>query len=122
MKLRLAIATSMVLLIGLSCKKEPESDIQDLPSWQGRTIQAMIEKFGNPTEEYVYTIGQAPTKGWNHGIIFSIYPKHEPQNRSVVIKEYVWDQNDFEIRACCHLVKEAWIIMGARKIHKGVKF
>ena len=118
----LAIAAGIVLLIGISCTRQTESAVQDLPQCKGKAVQAMIEEFGKPTEQYTYTIAQAPTKAWNHGIIFSVYPKHQPQNRDVVIKEYAWDQNDFEIRACCHLVREAWLIMGARKIHKGVRF
>ncbi len=90
----------------------------------------MIKKTKNPSgltvvfddEEHVYTIGQALTKGWNHGIIFSVYPKDKPENQEVVIKEYVWDMNDFEIRVCCHLVEEEWLVMGARKIQKDVRF
>lgn len=122
MKIGLAIAASVVLLIGISCRRQAESAIQDLPDLKGKAIEAMIAEFGEPTEEHAYTIGQAPTKGWNHGIIFSIYPKGDPANRDVVVKEYAWDQNDFKIRACCHRVKEAWLVMGAKKIHKGVRF
>jgi hypothetical protein len=122
MKILLAISAGMVLLVWVSCNREPESAVQDLHEWKDKSIQAMIEEFGRPTEEYVYTIAQAPTKGWNHGIIFSIYPKDEPENRDVVIKEYAWNQDDFEIRACCHLVDDAWLVMGVRKIHKDVRF
>ncbi len=122
MKIGLAIAAGILLLTGISCTREPDSAVQDLPGWKGKTIQAMFEEFGKPTEEYVYTIGQAPTKGWNHGIIFSIYPKGEPENREVLIREYAWDQNEFKIRACCHLVEETWLVMGARKIHMGLRF
>jgi len=122
MKMGLAIAAGMVLLVGISCRRRPESTIEDLAGWKGKPVEAMIAEFGKPAEEYTYTIGQAPTKGWNHGIIFSVYPKTDLENRDVVIKEYAWDQNDFKVRACCHLVEEAWLVMGAKKIHKDVIF
>ena len=77
---------------------------------------------GEPAEESTYTIADAPTKGWNHAIIFSVYPKDDPDNRAVVIKEYAWKQNDFKIRACCHQVNGSWIVMGANKIQNDVKF
>jgi len=122
MKMGLAIAAGMVLLVGISCRRRPESTIEDLAGWKGKPVEAMIAEFGKPAEEYTYAIGQAPTKGWNHGIIFSVYPKTDLENRDVVIKEYAWDQNDFKVRACCHLVEEAWLVMGAKKIHKDVIF
>ena len=122
MKISFVTAAGIVLLIGVSCTRKPESNIQDLHEWKDKTIQTMIAEFGKPPEEHVYTIAQAPTKGWNHGIIFSVYPKDEPENRDVVIKEYAWDRDDFKIRACCHPVKDQWLVMGARKIRKDVRF
>ncbi|HUT44806.1 MAG TPA: hypothetical protein VMX36_00915 [Sedimentisphaerales bacterium] len=122
MKVSLVMAAGMVLLSGASCSREPDSNIQDLAGWKDKTIHAMIAEFGKPAEEHVYTIGQAPTKGWNHGIIFSVYPKNKPENRDVVIKEYAWDRNHFEIRVCCHLVDGDWLVMGASKIQKEVRF
>jgi len=122
MKISLAIAAGIALLIGISCKREPESNIQNLPGWKDKTIQAMIAEFGKPAEEHTYTIAQAPTKGWNHAIIFSVYPKDTPENRDVVIKEYAWERDNFEIRACCHLAGEQWLVMGATKIRKDVRF
>lgn len=122
MKISLVMAAGMVLLIGISCTRKHESDIQDLREWKDKTIHAMIAEFGKPAEEHVYTIGQAPTKGWNHGIIFSVYPKDKPENQDVVIKEYAWDRDHYEIRVCCHLVDEEWLVMGARKIRKDVRF
>ena len=122
MKISLVIAAGMILLTAVSCTRKPESNIQDLTKWKDKAIQTMIAEFGKPAEEHIYTIGQAPTKGWNHGIIFSVYPKDKPVNRDVVIKEYAWDRNHFEIRACCHLVDEDWLVMGARKIQKDVRF
>jgi len=122
MKISLVMAAGMVLLIGISCTKKPESDIQDLPEWKDKTIHAIIAEFGKSPEEHIYTIAHAPTKGWNHGIIFSVYPKNKPENQDVVIKEYAWEMNDFEIRACCHLVDGQWLVMGARKIRKDVRF
>ncbi len=122
MKISLVMAAGIVLFISISCTKKPESNIQDLTGWKDKTIQTMIAEFGKPAEEHVYTIAQAPTKGWNHGIIFSVYPKDKPENQDVVIKEYAWDMNDFEIRVCCHLVDEELLVMGARKIQKEVRF
>ena len=81
----------------------------------------MIAELGTPTNELSYTIASAPTKGWNHGIIFSLYPKDKPENQDVTIKEYVWDQGQYEVRACCHLVKKAWLVMGAMRIDKRVR-
>jgi hypothetical protein len=82
----------------------------------------MIKDLGVPSKLLSYTIGSAPTKGWNHGIIFSVYPKDRPENREVTIKEYVWDQGQYEIRACCHFIKKAWLVVGAAKIDKHVRF
>lgn len=113
---------ALLSLTGITLGEEIKAPIQNLPQWSGRTIQEMIAKLGTPTNELSYTIGFAPTKGWNHGIIFSVYPKDKPENQNVPIKEYVWDQDQYEIRACCHLVKKAWLVMGAIRIDKRVRF
>ena len=122
MKTIVTMAICMVSFMSMSCARKSQNAIQDLPEWKGKTIQQMIKELGRPTEETSYTMGQAPTKGWNHGIIFSVYPTNKSENQGVVIKEYAWEQGDFKIRACCHVVKKAWLVMGAKKIHKNVKF
>jgi len=122
MKMSLVIAAGMILLIGISCTRKSESNIQDLPGWKDKAIQTMIAELGKPAEEHIYTIGQAPTKGWNHEIIFSVYPKDVPESRDVVIKEFAWDRDHYEIRACCQLLGDQWLVMGAMKIRKDVRF
>ncbi len=123
MKTIIATALCAILsLTGIAFGEETDAPVQNLPQWTGRTIQQMITELGTPTAELSYTIGIAPTKGWNHGIIFTIYPKDKPENQNVAIKEYVWDQGQYEVRACCHLVKKTWLVMGAMKIDKRGRF
>jgi len=115
-------------IIGLACLILPtivacvRNPVQDLPEWKDKTLQEMSKQFGKPAEEYSYTIPKAPTKNWNHGIIFSVYPKDKPENQDVVIKEYAWTDGDYRIRACCHKIKDEWRVMGAMRIHKDVSF
>ncbi len=112
----------LLALTGIVFGEETNAPVQNLPEWKDKIIQEMITGLGAPTNELSYTIGKAPTKGWNHGIIFSVYPKDKPENQNVTIKEYVWDQGSYEVRACCHLVKKAWLVMGAMRIDKNVRF
>lgn len=121
MKTAITTASIIILFTSVSCRKT-EPAIEDLSEWTGKPAAEMIAEFGKPTQEHSYTISQAPTKGWNHRIIFSVYPKDVPQNADVVITEYAWDRNDYTIRACCHQVENTWLVMGAMKIHKDVRF
>jgi len=119
------IATALTAFFAMTVlvpAEETNAPVQNLPQWKDKTIQEMIKNLGAPSTELSYTIGSAPTKGWNHGIVFSAYPKDRPENRNVTITEYVWDQGQYEIRACCHLIKKAWLVMGAMKIDKRVRF
>ena len=121
---KMVVALTTCLVIGACTSREQgaRSSVQDLPEWTNKPIQEMIGALGSPDEQHEYTVGKAPTKNWNHGIIFSVYPKENPANREVVIKEYAWTQGDYKIRACCHLVNAAWLVMGAIRIHKDVRF
>ena len=121
-KRMMAALCVLFALSGIVFAEETNAPVQNLPEWKDKTIQEMITGLGTPTNELSYTIGKAPTKGWNHGIIFSVYPKDKPENQNVIIKEYVWDQGPYEVRACCHLVKKAWLVMGAMRIDKNVRF
>jgi hypothetical protein len=109
-------------LAGIVFSEETNAPVQNLPEWKDKTIQEMIAGLGTPTNELSYTISNAPTKGWNHGIIFSVYPKEKPESQIVTIKEYVWNQGQYEVRACCHLMKNRWLVMGAMRIDKRVRF
>ena len=122
MKTIVALTTWVMIAACTSQQPSNVDSVQDLPQWKNQTIQEMIKSFGLPVEEHEYTVGTAPTKSWNHGIIFSAYPKEEAENREVVIKEFAWTQGEYRIRACCHLVKKAWLVIGAMKIHKDVQF
>jgi len=104
-------------------QEETQADsVQTLSEWKGKTIQEMIRTLGDPTEETEQAVGKMPTKDWNHGIVFSIYPKNKPENQNTIIKSYSWKQGDYHVRACCHLVKKAWLVMGAKRIHNNVRF
>lgn len=113
---------ALIALAGIARGEATNTPVQNLPEWKDKTIQEMITGLGAPTNELSYAIAKAPTKGWNHGIIFAIYPKDKPENQNVIIKEYAWDQGQYEVRACCHLVKKAWLVMGAMRIDKSVRF
>ena len=116
------VISAFLWLTGIAIGEETNAPVESLTQWTGKTIQQMITELGTPTKEASYTIGSAPTKGWNHGILFSIYPKKDPANKNIEIKEFVWDQGQYEVRACCHLVKKAWLVLGAMRIDRRVIF
>ena len=123
MKTIIATVISVFLwMTGIAIGQETNASCESLTQWTGKTIQQMIRELGSPTNELSYTIGSAPTKGWIHGILFSIYPQKDPNNKNIAIKEFVWDQGQFVVRACCHLVKKAWLVMGAVRMDKRVRF
>lgn len=118
----IAALCAFVALSGTMLGAATGPAIIDLPQWTGSTMQTMIGEMGTPTTELSYTIGTAPTKGWNHARLFTIYPKENPENADVAIQELLWDQGPYEIRACFHLVKKAWLCLGAMKIDKRARF
>ena len=123
--MKMKIIAALCALIALSSVTRGEVTdpaIINLPQWAGSTMQTMIRDMGIPTTEFSYTIGTAPTKSWNHGLLFTTYPKENPANADIPIKELVWDQGQYEVRACFHLVKKAWLALGAMKIDKNVRF
>jgi hypothetical protein len=101
----------------------PDPDpVIELPQLTGLALQDVIDEFGSPTQTYTYPIGEAPTKNWNHGILFNTYPKGDPDNLKVQIREMHWQDGDYNIYVCFHLVEGKWVVLGARRIRKGVKF
>ena len=50
------------------CTKPGGHPIADPPELKGRTLQSMTAELGSPVETLEYTIGNAPTKGWQHGV------------------------------------------------------
>jgi hypothetical protein len=86
------------------------------------SIQQITDRLGPPSETQEYTIARAPTKQWNHAILFETYPKTDPENRDVRIKELTWKDGDYLIKACLHVIGDDWIVLGASRFHHGTRF
>ena len=98
-----------------------QQDIVALTNYVGKTYQEMHKELGAPTDKTSYTIEHAPTKGWNHGELFSKYPKNE-KNKDIQIMEVTWTAGDFNIHACYHKIKEQDVCFVAKKIRRDVRF
>ncbi len=116
----LLLAGIALMLAG--CGAPQREEVKDLKELQGFSLQEVTKKLGLPTETQEYTIAEAPTKGWNHGILFDTYPKTDPVNRDVKIKESTWEDGDYLIKVCFHSVGEEWTVLGASRFHKDVRF
>ena len=93
-----------------------------LPDVAGQSLEAVVAEFGSPDATTEYTIGEAPTKGWNHGLLFTTYPKDDPDNEGVRIRELSWQEDDSTIRACFHNPGGKWVALGAKRIPKDARF
>lgn len=83
--------------------------------------KTMYEELGAPVDKTGYTIANAPTKGWNHGELFSLYPKTK-KNKDIQIMEVTWDSGEFTILACFHMVNGTNRCLVAKRIKKGIRF
>jgi hypothetical protein len=81
----------------------------------------MYKELGAPEDKTGYTIANAPTKGWNHGELFSLYPKTE-ENKNIQIMEVTWDSGEFMIVACFHMINGTNRCLVAKRIEKGIRF
>ena len=120
MKKITCILAIMILLACAGCGSERQ-DIMVLTKYTGKTYQEMYEELGAPTDKTGHTIENAPTKGWNHGELFSEYPKNE-ENRDVQIMEVTWDSGEYVILACFHEIEDRNRCLVAKRIKKGIKF
>ena len=114
----------LILLIRFSifnCTNEKQKDIIVLDEFNNELYTVMVDAFGPPADKTAYTIGNAPTKSWNHSELFSKYPKI-PENKNIQIMEVIWDSGDFSIFACFHLVNGVNRCLVAKKVRKGIKF
>lgn len=98
-----------------------QQDIAALPNYVGKTYQEMLKELGPPADKTSYTIEHAPTKGWNHGEMFSLYPKNE-KNKDIQIMEVTWTAGEFNIHACYHMIKEQNVCFVAKRIKKSIRF
>lgn len=122
MRVSARIPALAIGLAGLNSACGPARPIQDLPQWQNRPVQELFQAMGRPTHSSEYTLPQAPTKAWQHSLLFAVYPRELPQHQNVLIKEYFWVDGAYGIHACCHRVDGHWRTLGAKRIHRGVIF
>lgn len=121
------LVSTFLLLFGIAltlpgCRPPQPEEVVDLTHLYGLSVQDVTEKLGTPTETQEYTIADAPTKNWNHGILFETYPTADPENQDVKIRELTWEDGDYLIKACFHSVDEEWTALGAARFHKDVRF
>jgi len=113
---------SGIAAVVMCCAQSPSKEMADLANLHGLSLQEVTERLGSPAETQEYTIAEAPTKHWNHGILFETYPKTDPQNRDIRIKELTWEDGDYVIKACFHSVDEEWVALAATRFHKDTRF
>jgi hypothetical protein len=92
-----------------------------LNALKGDIYQDIIELLGPPVDKSGYTISKAPTKSWHHGYLFSLYPQNE-KNKHVQIMEVIWEDGDYCIFACFHIIEGKNRCIVAKRIHRSVKF
>jgi hypothetical protein len=120
MKSKYIIIVLSILTI-LTCSVKDQNDIIILNQYKDKTYSEILELLGPPLSKTGYTIKNAPTKSWNHIELFSKYPQI-PQNENVQIMEVTWDDNDFLILACFHMVEEKNRCLVAKRLRKNIKF
>jgi len=98
-----------------------QKSIVVLTNYHNKTYQEMYKELGAPADKTGYSITNAPTKGWNHRILFSTYPKNE-KNKDIHIMEVMWNLGDFSIFACYHMVNGQNRCLVAKRIRKGIRF
>lgn len=81
----------------------------------------MLKELGTPTDKTGYSIKNAPTKGWNHTELFSIYPKNE-ENKDIQIMEVTWSSTNTMTLACFHMVDGTNRCLVAKRIKKGTQY
>jgi hypothetical protein len=115
------IPTILMAIILFSCVREEQKDIIVLTKFVDKSYSEMLKILGPPADKTGYTIKNAPTKSWNHTELFSKYPK-TPENENIHIMEVTWDDNEFLIFACFHIVDGENRCLVAKKIRKGLQF
>lgn len=111
----------LVSLTISSCFNEKQKDIIILNKFTNKLYSEMIEALGPPVDKTGYTIRNAPTKTWNHLELYFQYPKI-PENENIQIMEVTWDEGDFLILVCFHMVNGANRCLVAKKNKKGIRF
>jgi hypothetical protein len=109
-------------LSGFACStKQSVQNITVLTHCANVPYEKMYKELGAPEDKTGYTIANAPTKGWNHGELFSLYPKTE-ENKNIQIMEVTWDSGEFMIVACFHMINGTNRCLVAKRIEKGIRF
>ena len=98
-----------------------DNNIILLEKYNNKKYSEMIKELGPPSDKTGYTIKNAPTKTWNHSELFAKYPKI-PKNENIQIMEVSWDEGDYVIFACYHMVDGENRCIVAKKIKKNIQF
>jgi len=117
----ISILTLFIVFSAFSCHVEEQKDVVTLTNYIGKTYQEMLNELGAPADKTGYTIENAPIKRWNHGELFSKYPKNE-KNKNVQIMEVTWEDGDFGIHACYHMINKKNVCFIAKRIRKGIRY
>ena len=117
----ISVLTLLTAFCTFSSHADEQQDIVTLTNYIGKTYQEMLKELGTPADKTGYTIEHAPTKGWNHGELFSKYPKNE-KNKNIQIMEVTWTTGDFSIHACYHIIKKQNVCFIAKRIKRDIKF
>ena len=98
-----------------------DSNMTVLKKYAGQAYKQMVQELGAPVDKTGYTIEKAPTKGWNHSELFSLYAKDD-KNKDIQIMEVAQDAGDHHIAACYHMVDGVNRCIVAKQIKKGIQF
>ena len=122
--IKMSQAYILILFICFSisnCTNQKQKDIIVLDEFTNELYIEMVDVLGPPSDKTAYTIGNAPTKSWNHNELFSTYPKNA-ENKEVQILEVIWDSGEFSIFACFHMVNGVSRCLVAKRVRKGMMF
>ena len=104
------------------CNQTRQEMTIDRSDLVGLSLATVTNKLGEPYHTSDYIVGSAPTRWWNHGMIIKAYPISDQKNLDVQLKELMWIDGDYTIHACFHRTNDTWVVLGATRIYKYVKF
>lgn len=118
----LPILLLAVVIVISGCKRSKTEMVTDRSDLVGLSLTAVTNQLGAPYHALDFTVGTAPTKYWHHGIIFGTYPKSDPKNLDVPLKELMWQDGNYMIHVCFHRTNDAWVVLGGTRFHKNIRF
>jgi hypothetical protein len=97
------------------------ADVERLPDLRGKPLDAVITSFGEPDQQFEYTMADSPG-GEFRVELHNTYPPDDAEAAQAKIRELQWHRVRYHVAVWMHQVHGEWVVLNTWRWKAGVDF